>query len=234
MAITFADVAATPGNVSTGGTLAMNTSANLKDLIVVFATTGGIGSSGPYTCGFTDSVNTGSYSNIAAARVYLAGNTQGNLLFIPCNATGTPTLTFTTNSGTGWVFVASRYTGFLNAATLITADVSTAQGTSSAFNTGSFNCTQNAELVIGIADNTSAITGGNVSSWNDRGGSGSFDTLYDRIGLASGTSVSLSGTGSASQWIGIVQGFYDAAGAPPPFTPFTQTQFFVTETIIQQ
>jgi hypothetical protein len=217
MAITFATQ--DNGSLSNAGTLLLSGTASPNQLYVLWATTGGIGSSGPYTCGFTDNVNTGSYTNIAGAQTYLSGNTQGNLLYFVTNGTGTPTLTFTTNSGTTWAITVVRYSGFVNIPSLIAPDVSIAQANSTAFNSGNFVTSQNAELCIGVADASSSVTGGNVASWNSRGGGGPFTAMYDQIGVASATSIGLNGTISGGQWIGVVQGFVDQSLVVAPPAP---------------
>jgi hypothetical protein len=188
------------------------------------------------TFSVSDNVNAGNYTQVAT---WVFNTATWGLFYKQATATGTPTISLST-AGAQVLFTV--YSGLAGTLIFPLADTANNSGVGTAITSGSFNCSANNEYAFAYVAGTSGsppnFTGASPfvnspvqqSSLNK----GSIWELSGThpSGLSVGTSVGLTGTNGASiTWLSYVFGFYDQAII---YTPFTQTQFFVTDTIIQQ
>jgi hypothetical protein len=210
------------GNAASGNTLSLSPPTGA--LIVVFSETSSGG--GTPTVTFSDNAGIG-YCLSALA--------------------GVNTITATFNGGTpGTVnMVGAAYTGMTSpsfVATSNTANEQTNPGTGiGAIVTPSVACGSTPALLVGLtvetADHTniSAAGGATLRYLNDPNAQGLclIDATTEKTG--SQTLAWTSTNGAADSFQSWAAAFADNSAAPtPPFTPFTQTQFFVSDLIIQQ
>lgn len=232
MAITYSQ-AATAGFTTTP-TLATPGSVTAGDLIIGIArylNTGGNAPSGGAS--LSDNLN-GSY---ASFQIVSDTSTQWYhyLAWVKATVTGTPTMTAGNFSGGGGFLSIITYTGFASNANILPADTITAHATAStSLSSGTVIASKNAELMFGwYTSSVGILTVEPPAGWTNRSIPAAVRT-YDQLGISSGTNISMAGTYASSQnWNTGIQGFYDGFTAGP-LMPFTSTQFFVTDTIIQQ
>jgi hypothetical protein len=188
------------------------------------------------TFSVSDNVNAGNYQQIAT---WTFNTATWGLFAMQANATGTPTISLSTGGAQVLIF---SYSGLKGTLFFPTADTANNSGVGTAITSGSFNCSVNNEYAVAYAAGTSGSPpnfGGVApfTAFEKTTNSNNRASLWDMSianpsGLSIGTSVGLSGTNGASlTWLSYVWGFYDQAII---YTPYTQTQFFVTDTIIQQ
>jgi hypothetical protein len=228
------------GNAASGNTLSLSPPTGA--LIVVFSET----SSGGGTPTVTFSDNAGSiWAN--AMNNYVGSVAHYCIGYCLSALAGVNTITATFNGGTpGTVnMVGAAYTGMTSpsfVATSNTANEQTNPGTGTgAIVTPSVACGSTPALLVGLtvetADHTniSAAGGATLRYLNDPNAQGLclIDATTEKTG--SQTLAWTSTNGAADSFQSWAAAFADNSAAPtPPFTPFTQTQFFVSDLIIQQ
>jgi hypothetical protein len=222
MAITF--VQQNNANNLTSGSLGFTASnVSIGDLIIVeiLDFQANVGTPTPAT--FTDTVNTGNYTNLFNVTVPPASNAapQYWLSYKVCNAGGAKPTISTTSLGSAsvsWKII--HYSGFLGTASYAGSGSSdwavTDTFTSSTAVSGpSFNTSQNNELVVlTTGDMTGApwTFSSGPSGWTSR--NTNFPQLWDQSVTTAGTASQMTGTLSSAQNGFFVQaGFYDAVAA---------------------
>ena len=209
--------------VGSGQTILLGGSVSIGDLLIL--SYANYYSGGAASMTVSDNVNSGNYSLIAVS-ILDGGSPECVLVaYKVCNASGTPTATITPSGGAGTNGRVgyTHWNGFVGTATALTAvpDASSAYGTSTALNSGSFTTSKNAEFVFGYTDtgSTSYATPPTSNGWTQNLNLGQTGTtIYSQIGVNASTVVQLNGTlSSSATWHAITQGFYDLVTAPPPF-----------------
>jgi hypothetical protein len=194
----------------------------------------------PGTFSVSDNVNTGNYKVIRAWQ-YPTSVTQWGLFAMQANATGDPTVALSSPDA-GQLLVLG-YSGLAGLLTFPASDYATNTTTvaGTAVNSGSFNTSVPAEYALGVVINSATASPnfiaaspfGSLITSQGAARTGIWETSQQfGSGMSIGTSVALTGTdGTSVTRDASVFGFYDQAII---YTPFTQTQFFVTDTIVQQ
>jgi hypothetical protein len=175
-------------------------------------------------------VNATTYNNIEGFLIYLCTNSVGG--------TVTPTFSTLTSFGISALYAAEvANVGTGNILLGVNSNVQFGPGTSTnAINSGPVSVSQTAVL-FGFCCDTSAvvtpplITGTGFSTQTAVWSNGSAT-----IALAEDATINTStaATFTAGHGADTFYTFAMALAGPGPFTPFTQTQFFVTDTIVQQ
>ena len=217
MAITYQNNANGSSSGSTITTGAFSGAVNAGDLLVIFIYP--YGSNSSVTLTVTDNLNSGNYVN-AVNSYYSAGELQFAAYYMVCNASGsagTTTImaTYTGGSGPFTRAYAVHYNGFVNTATLVSADTTAVNsGDSTNPTTTSFNNSYANEVsLLGCGCSTTVISA-SPSGWTNRI-VGNQVAIWDQYNSTSGNSVSASITlTGTAYWQTAVASFYDApAGA---------------------
>jgi hypothetical protein len=218
MAITevrFANTTSYPYSIVNGGTVAVG------DLLVCAMLQRYTNSHLIHT--FTDNLNVGSWNAPTSLDFYTsqgANNPQLTLAWIKCDTAGTPTVSVgNTETSEGVVYLA-QYTGFVNSASLVSADITQNQGTSTSPSATGLSNSKTNELTVVVAccgdqaggQNFSSVTGSFTG--RDGFGSGTSNFAYgDVIEATSGNSLSWGATITSAQWGVMLASWNDQATA---------------------
>jgi hypothetical protein len=207
MSITFQDGVA--GAFQSTGNQALATSASVGDLIVACAFHNN-NTGSDFSDTVSDNVNSGNYSIAYSALFGFSGGCQFVVAWKVCNASGTPTVTYTNFSQGGFIS-AMRWNGFTG---LLTIDPSQSTGNnafSSAVNSGNIVTAANNELVVGWSWIAGLTPPTNPAGFTTRIGSTSQQVIgFDLIASTLGTTENLNFTVANTAWWAGIFGFYGA------------------------
>jgi hypothetical protein len=215
MAITFST--SVTNNSGTGAvSLSLGTTVVPTDLLVaVLAWSNG---DVIYTPSITDTVNSGNWIFPAAYQFNAGGgfNPQLAVAYKLCNGSGTPTVNATGgDSGIGMYLSVAKYTGVVHGPSLVTADSSINNGTSTtAAASGVTNSFANEVTVCYAVNANGNFAGAPTGSFTIRQGgtSGPISLLGDVISSSSGNALSFSASVSPSAiWAVGLLSFQDTA-----------------------
>jgi hypothetical protein len=216
MSISFVRQADTNNPSSATNAVTMGGAVAVGDLLV--AQLGIITADGQSFPAVVDSVNAGSWNLPSALNYYTTQNQFGGFTqiveaWIECDTAGTPTISVSgLGAGTASVLSVSQYTGFVHSPSLVTADVTTNQGTSTSPSaTGLTNTVAN-ELTTLFAScqggqNFASVTG----NFTARNTSQANAYIGDKINSTSGNALSFGAAITSNSWAVMLASFQDVA-----------------------
>lgn len=177
-------------------------------------------STGSFTAGFTDSINTGAYSSFTQGT---DGARTTQIFYIAVNASGSNPVILATGLGSvSSTWTAAYYNGFVGTPTGVDniTPVVHYGSTTTALASTSFNTSHASELVcaFGETSNGSNSFVSGPSGWTGRGTFNASAFLYDQSVPTAGTATQFAGTLTSADFFTVATGgFYDNVAAGTPF-----------------
>lgn len=164
----------------------------------------------------SDNVNTGNYTQSFTVADATDSLCEIAVYYMKCNATGTPTVTFSASAGLNAGITIIHVSGFVNGIAPVAADTASNFGSNATAPTvAGFTNSQANEFLLAIlaTGGGSTLSNPTPANWTIAGDSDEQQTAY-WIESTSGNSISYGNTISPARgWLAAIVGFYDAAAA---------------------